>query len=63
MCTITSTTGEIVSVVAGIRGRLLELNESLSQNLNLITEKVHFMIELNVECNEGLYLYNSTQTG
>ncbi|KAK8808996.1 hypothetical protein WA171_001124 [Blastocystis sp. BT1] len=39
VCTLTSTTGEIVSVVAGIRGRLLELNESLSQNLNLITEK------------------------
>ena len=44
MCTLTSTTGESASVIAGIRGRLIELNESLTQNLNLITEKVQVLL-------------------
>ena len=46
MCTLTSTTGESASVIAGIRGRLIELNESLSQNLNLITEEVQILLRI-----------------
>lgn len=39
LCTVTSVDGEKVTVISGIRGRLVEVNENLLSNPNLLTEK------------------------
>lgn len=40
LCTVTSVDGEKMTMISGIRGRLVEVNERLLTNPGLLTEKV-----------------------